>query len=361
MTDVDDVDDVVAAPLGSLDLRRVLVEIDEEVARRRASGELPAGLEQELDATFARFAPAASTGGDAASILAAAERTAFVDVDVPTASGLPGGPVLKKALRKGMAWYLRYLAQQTSAFNAAVVRALRSTDERLVALEQTAPGASPHLRAALAEVGPGPSPGDLLPVALEACRGVTGRVLVADAGDATVVRGLVEAGVDAYGLDPRRTLANRALADGLDVRVGEATAHLGQVAAGVLGGVVLSGALERLPAAGALALADAASAALASGGALVLRSTTPAAWARRLDPVVADLSPGRPLSAATWVHVLGRLGLEVEAVQDGPLVGELHDLPEGAAGADVVNANNALLRDVLLGPASYVVVARRAR
>ena len=368
MTDVDDVDDVddvgdveelAAAPLGPLDLRRVLVEIDEEVARRRASGELPPGLEHDLDATFARFAPAASTGGDAASILAAAERSAFIDVDVPTASGLPGGPVLKKALRKGMAWYLRYLAQQTSAFNAAVVRALRSADERLVAVEQTSPGASPHLRAALEAVEPGPTPSDLLPVAREACRGATGRVLVADAGDATLVRGLTDDGLDAYGLDPRRTLANRALADGLDVRVGEAASHLDQVAPGVLGGVVLSGVLERLPAAGALALADAAARALAPGGALVLRSTTPAAWARRLDPVVADLSPGRPLSSATWVHVLTRLGLEVEAVHDGPPAGALADLPEGSPGSDVVNANNALLRDVLLGPASYVVVARR--
>ena len=41
-----------AAPLSPADLRRVLVEIDEEVARRRASGAIPPGLEQELDATF---------------------------------------------------------------------------------------------------------------------------------------------------------------------------------------------------------------------------------------------------------------------------------------------------------------------
>lgn len=348
-------------PLGPLDLRRVLVEIDEEVARRRASGAIPPGLEHELDAVFARFAPAASSGSDAASVLAAAERTAFVDVDVPTESGIPGGPVLKKALRKGMAWYLRYLAQQTSAFNAAAVRALRSADERLEALERSSPSASPHLAAAIDGLAPTPTGSALVSVVLDACGQARGRVLVADAGDAAVVRALAGAGVDAYGLDPRRALANRALAEGLDVRLGEVVSHLVGVAGGVLGGVVLSGVVDRLPAAGALALAESAVAALAPGGALVIRSTSPAAWARGLEPVAADLSPGRPLSSATWEHALVRLGLAVEAVHDGPPAGDLQDLPVGAPGAEVVNANNALLRDVLLGPVSYVVVARRAR
>ncbi len=349
-----------AVALGPLDLRQVLVEIDEEVARRRASGELPPGLEQELDATFARFAPAASTGGDAASVLAAAERSAFVDVDVPTASTLPGGPVLKKALRKGMAWYLRYLAQQTSAFNAAAVRALRSIDERLAALEQISSAASPPLRAAVAALEPAPTPEDLVAVAVAACRGASGRVLVADAGDGAAVRALTGAGLDAYGLDPRRTAANRALADGLDVRVGEVATHLAGVAPGVLGGVVLSGVVDRLPIAGTLALAEAASRALAPGAVLVVRSTSPTAWARRLDPVAADLSPGRPLAPDTWVHALTGLGLVVEGVREGPPAGELQDLPDGSPGADIVNANNALLREALLGPASYVLVARRA-
>lgn len=353
----------VAPPGGreGIDLRRVLVEIDEEVARRRASGEIPPGLEHELDATFARFSPAAATGDDAASVLAAAERTAFVDVDVPTESGLPGGPVLKKALRKGMAWYLRYLAQQTSAFNAAAVRALRSTDGRLRALEQASPAASPHLRAAVEGRQPAAPPAGLVELACAACGGATGRVLVADAGDGALVGALAAAGVDAYGVEPRRSAANRALADGLDVRVGEVATHLGGVAPGVLGGVVLHGAVERLPAAAALALAESVAAALAPGGALVVASTSPAAWARRLDPVAADLSPGRPLAPETWVHALGRLGMEVEPVHEGPVEADLVDLPDDAPGAAASNANNALLRAALFGPVSYTVVARRPR
>ncbi len=347
--------------LGALDLRRVLVEIDEEVARRRAAGEIPPGLEHELDATFARFSPAASTGSDSTSIIAAAERTAFVDVDVPTASAMPGVPVVKKALRKGMAWYLRYLAQQTSAFNAAAVRALRSNDERLTALEHASPAASPHLRAAVEGRSPTPTSADLVELAVATCSDATGRVLVADAGDGALVRALAGAGVDAYGIDPRRTAANRALADGLDVRVADVADHLGGVADGVLGAVVLREVVERLPAAAALAVAEAAVRALAPGGALLVASASPAAWARGIDPVAADLSPGRPLASATWVEALGRLGLEVEAVHQGPVEADLEDLEPGTPGAGAVNANNALLRDALFGPVSYTVVARRAR
>lgn len=360
MTDVDRV-----GPDERLDLRQVLVEIDEEVARRRASGDIPPGLERELDETFARFSPAAATGTDAASVIAAAERTAFVDVDVPTGSGLPGGPVVKKALRKGMAWYLRYLAQQTSAFNAAAVRALRTLDERVAGLEDRAAVAGPQLREALA-ARPGRPGGEapqaaLLRTAVEACREAPGRVVVADAGEGDVVRALVDAGFDAYGVEPSRPTANRALAAGLDVRVVEAADHLAGVAAGVLGGVVLSGVVDRSPAPTTLALAEAAALALAPGGTLVVLSTTPAHWARALDPVMADLTPGAPLHPETWSWWLTRAGLDVANVDEGPSGDDLVDLADDVPGAAAVNANNATLRSALFGPSSYTVVARRPR
>ena len=39
-----------------------MAEIDAEVARRRASGDLPAGLERELDELFLEFSPVGATG-----------------------------------------------------------------------------------------------------------------------------------------------------------------------------------------------------------------------------------------------------------------------------------------------------------
>ena len=46
----------------SVDLDLVIAEIYDAVAQRRASGELPADLEAELDAEFANYAPNAVTG-----------------------------------------------------------------------------------------------------------------------------------------------------------------------------------------------------------------------------------------------------------------------------------------------------------
>jgi hypothetical protein len=56
-----------------------------------------------------------------------------------------------------------------------------------------------------------------------------------------------------------------------------------------------------------LMLADAAARALAPQATLVIVASNPAAWGRA-DPVRADLSPGRPLHAETWAHVLRQRG-----------------------------------------------------
>lgn len=40
-----------------------------------------------------------------------------------------------------------------------------------------------------------------------------------------------------------------------------------------------------------------------------------------LDPVAADLSPGRPLHPVTWCHLLARFGLEELEVFDDDTVG----------------------------------------
>lgn len=342
----------------ALDLDRVRREIEDEVRARRASGDFPPGLERDLDLVFARFAPATTSGDDLDGVLEAADRTSFVDVDVPTASDLPGVSFVKRLLRKLMAWYLRYLAQQVSVFATSAVAALKLLGRRVEALEAASPGANPRILAEARHVGPTADPAPFATRVITEMRRASGRVLVAEVGSGSLLRDLVDAGVDAYGLDPGNH-ADRITTTDLEIRDEETVAHLTKVGEEALGGLVLAGGADRLPLGGQLALVERAAATLADGAPLVVLSTTPAAWAQAVDPVDADLAPGRPLHPATWRHLLEHRGFTDVEVHDGPVIATL-DRVDGP-GAEVLNTNLARIEAALFGPASVAVTARRAR
>jgi len=311
--DTNDTDDAI-------DLQQLLREIDEEVAARRASGDFPPGMERDLDLIFARFAPAVTSGNDLDALLEQADRGAFVDVDVPTGSRLPGVAIVKKVLRKLMSWYLRYVAQQVSVFAGAAVGALKLLGRRVEALEAATPGADPRVRDASRKVSAPPDASSLVGAIVEHVKGVGGRVLVAECGTGAVVRALLDAGVDAYGCEPRLSLAEQASLDGIDVRGDDVLDHLRAVDHEALAGIVLAGAVDRLPVGAQLALADLAAAALRRGGRLALVGTQPAAWGTATSVVDADLAPGRPLHAETWAHVLDERGFaSIQHVDGSPL------------------------------------------
>lgn len=342
----------------SIDHDSLLREIDEEVRSRRASGDFPPGLERELDLIFARFAPASTSGDDFEGVLQAADRASFINVDVPTASNLPVVGQVKRVLRKLMSWYLRYLAQQMSAFSTSAVAALRVLGRRVEALEASSPAADPRVRHEGRHVG---ATVDLTPflTVIESHVADVGdrRVLVAEAGDGVALRRLVDAGVDAYGLDPAATVGPAAGA-GVDLRPDETLDHLRKVADGTLGGLVLCGAVDRLPLGAQLELADRASEVLADGGRLVIVTASPAAWMRGLDPVDADLAPGRPLHAATWEHLLVGRGFTDLARTDGPVDTPLDRVAGGDA--EALNANLARIEEAIFGPVAVALTATRA-
>lgn len=299
----------------AIDLRQVLREIDEEVQARRASGDFPPGMERDLDLVFARFAPATVSGDDAESLLEAADRASFVDPDPPTASRIPPVAVLKRVQRKLLSWYFRYLGQQVTAFAGTVVSLLKVLIHRIEALEATVPGASPAAVDAARRAAAGATPGDLGDHVAELVSAVRGRVVVAEAGDGALVRLLADRGVDAYGIEPRLELAEAATLQGLEVRDDEAIDHLRSVGDGELAALVLVGCTDRVPLGLQLALTDEAARVLAPGGRAVVVGTSPSAWGTA-NPVEADLSAGRPLHAATWVHLLEQRGFTGAAVQE---------------------------------------------
>jgi hypothetical protein len=299
----------------TVDLSKVLAEIDEEVRARRAKGDFPPGMERDLDLVFARFAPVAVHGDDLDGLISSADRASFIDPDLPTESRLPAVSYVKRVERKLLGWAMRYLTQQVTAFGGIVVQALKLIARRLERLEEVSAGADPAL------LGSAVTASALrMDDAITAhVAGLQGRLLVAESGDGALLRALAE--LDAYGVEPRADLAESATLGGLDVRNEAVLDHLRLVEAGALSGVVLTGIVDRAPVGAQVALVEHAARVVGPGGRLAIAGTSPAAWGAD-NPVEADLAPGRPLHPATWVHLLEQLGFAGPSVveRDGAYV-----------------------------------------
>jgi hypothetical protein len=147
--------------------------------------------------------------------------------------------------------------------------------------------------------------------------GATGEVLHGECGDGTVAAALAEAGLRLRGAEPRGTRAWSAAARGVDVHVGATEELLGALGPGTLGGVVLSGVVDRLPVEDLVALVELATDRLAEGAPLVVVSTSPDAARSGWDAVARDLLPGRPLHPETWALLLARAGYDQVEQLDG--------------------------------------------
>jgi hypothetical protein len=296
-----------------IDLAKVQAEINEEVKRRRAAGDFPPGLERELDALFARYVPAGA-GDNFDEVMVQAEAQSFVHADVPTGSSVPGVAYVKRALRKLMAWYVRFLAAQVTAFAGAITRAVRLLSERVDTIETVTVLAADRTLAEIRDRRAGPDLSVWTEVVVAELSRASGRVLHAEAGSGQLLAALNEAGADAYGVEPSERLVMEASRAGIDVRADEALVHLRALPSGSLGGLVLSGAIDALPLGEVLEIADRAAIVVAPRGTAIILSAGAIA-----DPVIADLAPGRPLHAETWAHLLRERGFtDVTTHGDGP-------------------------------------------
>ena len=301
-----------------IDVDALMREIDDDVRRRRAAGELDPGWERELDELFGSVAPAGVVG-DFPRLLDDAQRATVIDATPPSASNRAGGAAVKRALGRGMQWYVEGVAQQVGALGTALVEALRVLGSRVDRLERSVAGVAPG-----PGVGPLPPHVDLdavAPAVVELLRSARGRVVHADAGDGAVVRALTAASIDAYGVEPRTVLAERAGARGVEVRESDARGHLDALPPGALGAVVLSGAVDTAPNDARTALLAAARRAVVADGPCVIVAWDPAAWGDAATRVVADLAPGRPWHAETWTQVLDDCGFTTRSVTPGPQAG----------------------------------------
>ncbi len=343
-------------------LDEVMAEIDAEVRRRRASGDLPAGLEAELDELFLEFSPVGLHGrARLRETLALVDGSAYVDIAVPTASNKAVGSYVKRLIRKSLGWYMNFVVAQIVKFAWSVSRMFHVVVDHIEDLEATVETQrSPDLPA---DAVPAAAPGApwWSEAAVQAVAGVRDRVLVADCGDGTLLDALGAVGVDAYGVDPSDLVLEPALARGLDVRAEGVVDHLAVVADEALGGIVLTGSIQWLRPNEREHLLALVASRLAVGGTLVLHSTTPEGWAVSVTPVVRDLAPGRPLHAETWAHLLAGRGFTVGGPVRGGSDRTLGHVGPDAADAGTVNAAIDALNELLLGPTEYLVVATRER
>jgi hypothetical protein len=141
-----------------------------------------------------------------------------------------------------------------------------------------------------------------------------GEIVHADCGEGDLLRALAERGAVAHGVEPRGAVALRAIEQGCSVTIAEAWEYLAARPAGSVGGVVLSGVVDRVPLHALLPLLAQSRRALARGAPLVV-VTEPAATVESREAPARDLIDGRPLHEATWELVLDRAGF----VEGAPL------------------------------------------
>lgn len=135
-----------------------------------------------------------------------------------------------------------------------------------------------------------------------------GELLHADCGEGALLRALAAGGSVALGVEPRGGVALRALEQGSAVTIAEVSEVLDRCADGSLGGVVLSGVVDRLPLHALVPLLGRTRAVLARRAPLVVVSEPAGGAAGRRETAGGDLLDGHSVHAETWELLLGRAG-----------------------------------------------------
>jgi len=332
-----------------------MAEIEREVRERRRTGDLPADLERDLDRAFEAVAPPGATGTGFDPTIERAERAAFIDPVGPTDSRFPGVAFLRRVLRKLLAFYVEHVVRQVSAFGVTLVRSVRLLGKRVGDLESRLPALDPRVLLLAAPVDSDIDTAPWTQLAEDFLRGVQGRVLHAECGDGRLAARLAEIGVDIYGVDPRDDAAALADERSVEVRTVDALTHLRALPECSLGGMVLSGCVDRLPLGDLAEISRLAAGAVVDGAPLLILGVHPAGWARSRSAVALDLAPGRPLHPETWEWLLCTHGFDGVQAHPGPS-------PElCAVQDDVADANFRRIGELLLGPETFAITARRAR
>ncbi len=159
-------------------------------------------------------------------------------------------------LQRAVGWQFHFFAGQVQAFAYSTLRAFRLLTDRVVALERRLPITDPRVEAMLTIDRDQLDLGPWLDQVPQWFAGRSGRVLHAESGTGALVVALNKAGIDAYGVDPRDDAGAVADAAGAETRTTGALDHLRALPPGALGGLVLSGCVDRFALGDQLELAN---------------------------------------------------------------------------------------------------------
>jgi hypothetical protein len=193
------------------------------------------------------------------------------------------------------------MAQVVEAFRFLSAR-VGTLEERLALQDRPVEGASWLVPAQ--ELGPW-----VAPVAAHVLASTPGGdVLHGDCGEGGLLDALVQGGARARGIEPRGAVALRALERGCTVTICEVIELVVARPAGSVGGVVLSGVVDRLPLHALLQLLAQVRRVLALDAPIVVVASDPDGVEGTWTTSARDVMEGRPLQTQTWELLLDRAG-----------------------------------------------------
>jgi len=359
-------------------------EAEEDAARLRREGVVPVHFDHLVTEGFRALTPTRRNERSFGRLIEEAASVATPDINVPVASEIPGGSLVKATVRRAVGFYMRYMAQQATRFAAVSLEMARVLDDRLARLERAMPAVARVVPAAATGVSA------FLEQAGSGLEGVEGRVAVVECGDGALVGRLVGRGLDVFGVEPDEEAAARAEAAGWPVVVADGLDFLRHAEDGSLSGALVVGLPERLLLGQQAELVAELGRVVRRGGRVILVLTTPLGWLRagspRGRPAEAPLGPSSaaavgsegapggatapPVPPAAWARLLELNGFRLDRTEaatpgdatepgPGPIGHGPAERASDAAPLDELAWRVARLEALLLGPTQVALVATR--